>query len=115
MGICDPNSLSQRFKFEGGRVRTAGVIVLNDFNWARDEAWMNACVSIADRDHQVYLAYCRASDQGGGERQIFSFNGREIRGYGNQCLDVNNYRTDVGAPVIYWGCHGGSNQQWAWR
>lgn len=114
MNTCQTDSISQRFKFENGRLMTAGVIVVNDFNMA-DEAWMHACFSIADRDHEVYLGFCRVPGMGGADRQVFTFNGREIRGYGNQCLDVAGGRTDLGAPVIYWGCNGDSNQQWAWR
>ncbi|MEV4080427.1 RICIN domain-containing protein [Nonomuraea fuscirosea] len=37
------------------------------------------------------------------------------RAPGNQwkaLLDVEGFRTDPGAPVIVWPCHGGSNQQW---
>ncbi|MFB6889090.1 RICIN domain-containing protein [Kitasatospora sp. NPDC056327] len=30
----------------------------------------------------------------------------------NKCLEVADWRTDNGAPVRQWTCHGGANQQW---
>lgn len=45
----------------------------------------------------------------------FFVDGRLIKWYdvkGRYCLDVEGGRTDRGAPVILWGCHGGPNQQW---
>jgi len=38
--------------------------------------------------------------------------GRELRVYGNKCLDANNQGTANGTAAIIWDCHGGSNQQW---
>ncbi|WP_243437982.1 RICIN domain-containing protein [Streptomyces sp. FH025] len=29
-----------------------------------------------------------------------------------KCLEVADWRTDAGAPVRQWTCHGGANQQW---
>jgi Ricin-type beta-trefoil lectin domain len=29
-----------------------------------------------------------------------------------KCLEVADWRTDSGAPVRQWTCHGGANQQW---
>ncbi|MER7708813.1 RICIN domain-containing protein [Kitasatospora sp. NPDC097605] len=29
-----------------------------------------------------------------------------------KCLEVADWRTDDGAPVRQWSCHGGANQQW---
>jgi hypothetical protein len=36
----------------------------------------------------------------------------ELVGYGFKCLDVRGARTDPGAPVHMWTCHGGANQKW---
>lgn len=32
----------------------------------------------------------------------------------NRCLDVLDWRTDNGAPLIIWDCHGGNNQRWTY-
>ena len=32
----------------------------------------------------------------------------------NRCLDVLDWRTDNGAPLIMWDCHGGNNQRWTY-
>lgn len=34
---------------------------------------------------------------------------------GNRCLDVLDWRTDNGAPLIMWDCHGGTNQRWTYQ
>ncbi|MFF7458272.1 RICIN domain-containing protein [Kitasatospora sp. NPDC008115] len=31
-----------------------------------------------------------------------------------KCLEVADWRTDDGAPVRQWTCHGGDNQRWYW-
>ena len=112
MNACQADLITQRFVFANGRLTTAGVIVTNDLVMGRP-AWAHACVSMAQSDRRVFLGSCRPAM--GAEFQAFTFNGREIRGQGNQCLDVAGNRTDNGAPVIYWGCHGEANQQWVWR
>ncbi|MET8000044.1 RICIN domain-containing protein [Nonomuraea glycinis] len=48
---------------------------------------------------------------GSNKHQIKIFTG-DPRLNGKLCLDVQGFRTDSGAPVIVWPCHGGSNQQW---
>ncbi|MFF2658113.1 RICIN domain-containing protein [Kitasatospora sp. NPDC058032] len=32
--------------------------------------------------------------------------------YSGKCLEVADWRTDDGAPVRQWTCHGGANQKW---
>lgn len=31
--------------------------------------------------------------------------------HSNRCLDVGGWRTDNGAPIVQWDCHGGNNQR----
>ncbi|ELS57173.1 glycoside hydrolase family 27 protein [Streptomyces viridochromogenes] len=41
-----------------------------------------------------------------------SWQGGEIRVYGDKCLDASNQGTTNGTPVIIWPCNGQNNQKW---
>ena len=52
-------------------------------------------------------------DCGGGTQQRWTYTAaKELRVYGNKCLDAYGRGTATGTQVIIWDCHGGTNQQW---
>jgi hypothetical protein len=38
--------------------------------------------------------------------------GKELKVFGNKCLDAYAQGSSNGTQVIIWDCHGGTNQQW---
>jgi len=115
---CDPNSISQRFKFEGGNFKTAarfltpmpsGMGTAPQSQWT----WEQNCIAAVDQ-WRLILSKC-ANWQGRDQGPItWRLNGREIRS-GNACFDVRMDQTANGTPIIHWGCQGKANQQWTMR
>jgi hypothetical protein len=113
---CDANSVNQRFKFEGGNLKTS-VRVANAPN-----GWTVMCVTAVGQER---LAIDNCAGSGGGglmgalqtqAPQAWQINGREIRrADGASCFDVYRDGTANGTPILYYRCHGGANQQWAGR
>jgi len=111
---CDPNAITQRFKFENGQLKTSAkafVIVSGDMMGVK-MAWENACLS-AHRDfNRIVLRRCGAVPDAGMQR--WDLRGTEIRS-GVNYFDVAQSNPANGNVVIYWGCQGQPNQRWAMR
>jgi hypothetical protein len=111
---CDPNAISQRFKFEGGQLKSsAKVRVITSASWDQGAryAWENACLSAADQN-RITLRKCGAVSNAG--MQLWDLRGTEIRS-GVNCFDVAQSNPANGNVVIYWGCQGQANQRWAMK
>jgi hypothetical protein len=49
----------------------------------------------------------------GGSNQRWTYtSGKQLKVYGNKCLDAYNWGTSNGTPAAIWDCTGAANQQW---
>lgn len=117
MRDCDPNSVNQRFKFEGNHLKTS--LRLAD----APNGWRTMCVTSVGEE-RLSLETCAGSGGVGimgamtnqSLAQQWRIEGRAIRRFdGSSCFDVYKSQTGNGTPVIHFRCNGDANQQWGWR